>query len=382
MKIVDVTATPLAIPLVRPFHWRSGAQRGANLVLFTVETDAGVTGYGESTCEDPAAVVAYGRLMAEAFVGRSPGDVEAILGALWREGRWRFTPHWSLQVVAGIEVACWDALGKELGEPVSTFLGGRVRDSVDVMAFPQGTSAAELAADAGSLAALGHRVVYVKVGRDSRDDEEIVGAVRDAVGPDVLLRVDANEAWDVPTAVDVIRRLEPYGIDWVEQPVAAGNVAGLARVRRSVSTKIAADQAVFTMSELRAVLEQEAADAVVLGHHETGGLWRLRQAAALVEAHGLPLNRHACVESTISAFAGLQAAACIPNLTLGNQTMHQLLAEQLATTPLPLVDGSIEVSARPGLGLDLDHDAVAHAHARYESDGPYPTIERRRVEAP
>ena len=89
MKITAVTATPVVIPLARPFHWRSGVQEGANLVLFTVETDEGVTGYGESICEDPAAVAAHARLMARAFVGRSPGDVEAIFGDLWRNGRWR-----------------------------------------------------------------------------------------------------------------------------------------------------------------------------------------------------------------------------------------------------------------------------------------------------
>ena len=377
MIVTKVTPTPLAIPLGRPFHWRSGSQRGANLVLFTVETDEGVTGYGESICEEPAAVMAYGRLMAEAFVGRSPGDVEAILGGLWREGRWRFTPHWSMQVLAGIEVACWDALGKALGVPASTFLGGRVRDEVDLMAFPQGDTAAELAADAGSLAAEGYRVVYLKVGREGSDDEEIVAAVRESIGAEPLLRLDANEAWDVPTAIDAIRRLEPYGIDWVEQPVAAGNVTGLAAVRRSVGVKIAADQAVYTASELRAVLEHEAADAVVLGHHETGGLWRLRQAAVLTDAHGVPLNRHACMESAISTFAALQAAACVPNLTLGNQVMHQLLEESLATTPLPLAGGRVAVPDRPGLGFELDLDAVGRARARHEADGPYPTVERR-----
>ncbi|MDF2751521.1 MAG: mandelate racemase/muconate lactonizing protein, partial [Gaiellaceae bacterium] len=251
MRITAVTTTPLAIPLERPFHWRSGVQEGANLVLFAVETDAGSTGYGESICEDPAAVVAYGNLMATSFVGRSPGEVEAILGGLWRDGRWRFTPHWSQQILSGLEVACWDVLGKGLGVPASTFLGGRVRDEVDCMGFPQGDTAEELARDAAALAAAGHRVVYLKVGRAHRDDEEIVAAVREAIGPEPLLRVDANEAWDVPGAVDAIRRLEAYDLDWVEQPVAAANVAGLAWVRRRVATKIAADQAVYTTAELR-----------------------------------------------------------------------------------------------------------------------------------
>lgn len=376
MKITAVTATPIAIPLERPFHWRSGVQEGANLVLFTVETDAGATGYGESICEDPAAAVSYGRLMARAFVGRSPGEIEAIFGELWRDGRWRFVPHFSLQVLSGIESACWDALGKALGVPASTFLGGRVHDEVDFMAFPQGDTAEELARDAAALAAEGYRVVYLKVGRGHRDDAEIVGAVRDAIGPEPLLRVDPNEAWDVPGAVDAIRRLEAFDLDWVEQPVPAGNVSGLAWVRRTVETKIAADQAVHTTAELRAVLEQEAADAIVLGSHESGGLWRWRQLAYLAEAHGIPMNRHACVESAISTFAALQVMGCLPNQTLGNQVMHHLLAEQLVTTPIELAGGRVSVPAAPGLGFEIDLDAVGRARERHERQGPYVAGER------
>lgn len=371
MRITAVEATPVAIPLARPFHWRSGVQEGANLVLFAVETDEGVTGYGESIAEEPAAVVAHARLMARSFVGRSPGDVEAIFRELWRAGRWRLWPRFTLQVLGGMECACWDALGKGLGVPAATFLGGRVHDEVDFMAFPQGDTAEELARDAAELASEGHRVVYVKVGRGHRDDEEIVGAVRDAIGPGPLLRVDPNEAWDVPAAVDAIRRLEPYGLDWVEQPVEAGNVSGLAWVRRAVRTKIAADQAVHTTAELRAVLEAEAADAIVLGSHESGGLWRWRQLAYLAEAYGIPMNRHACVESAISTFAALQAMAAIPNLTLGSQVMHHLLAEQLVTTPIELTGGRVRVPEAPGLGFEIDPDAVARARERYERQGPY-----------
>lgn len=379
MKIIRIQSTPLAIPLARPFHWSSGAQLGANLVLWTVETDDGQVGYGDSICEHPAAIEAYGQLIAEEFRGRAPGDVEAALGELWHKGRWRVTPHWTNQILAGIEVACWDALGKALGVPASTFLGGRVRDEVDFMAFPQGETSEELAHDAGELAAQGYRVIYAKVGRAPEADEEAVAAVRDAIGPDALLRVDPNEAWDVPTAIERIRGLEPYGIDWVEQPVAAGNVNGLARVRRAVETKIAADQAVHTAPELLAVLEQEAADVIVLGHHECGGIWRLRQLSYLANEHGLPLNRHACMESAISTFAALQAMSAIPNLTTGNQVMHQLLAEPLVLDPPELAGGRAPVPDGPGLGFELDLDAVERAHARYREHGPYRSVEAAHV---
>jgi L-alanine-DL-glutamate epimerase-like enolase superfamily enzyme len=369
VRIVSVETTPLAVPFATPYHWRSGNQLGANLVLFTVETDDGAVGYGESIGEDPAAIESYGRLMAERFVGRSPGDVEAVFGELWRDGRWRYHPRFSQQVLAGLEGACWDALGKALGVPASTFLGGRVRDEVDFFGFPQGETPEELARHA---AGMDERVIYLKIGRPRLDDDEAaVAAVREAIGPERLLRVDANEAWDVPTAIAAIRVLERYDLDWVEQPVSADNVSGLAQVRRAVSTAIAADQAVFTRGELRAVLEAEAADAVVIGAHESGGLWRLRQLAALAEAHGVPLNRHGCIESALSSFASLQALAAIPNLTLGNQIMHQLLAESLVATPF-----DARVPDAPGLGCELDEDAVERAHERYAEQGPYRAVER------
>ena len=138
-----------------------------------------------------------------------------------------------------------------------------------------------------------------------------------------------------------------------------------------METKIAADQSVHTTAELRAVLEHEAADAIVLGSHESGGLWRWRQLAYLAEAYGIPMNRHACVESAISTFAGLQVMATLPNQTLGSQVMHHLLAEQLVTTPIEMTGGRVAVPTAPGLGFEIDLDAVARAHELHERQGPY-----------
>jgi L-alanine-DL-glutamate epimerase-like enolase superfamily enzyme len=382
VRVARVEATPLAIPLEQEFHWSGGVQRGANLVLFSVHTDDGVVGYGESICEDPVAVTSYGLLMAEHFVGQELANVEAMLRSVWTEGRWRFWPQFTQLTVSGIEMACWDALGRTLGVPTNVFFGGRVRDEVDFFGFVQGDSPEQLARHAGELAARGFDVVYVKLGRSARDDEECVAAIRDAIGPERLLRVDPNEAWDVGEAVERIRRLETYGLDWVEQPVPAGNVKGLAHVRRSVGVKIAADQAVFTTRQLLEVLREEAADVVVQGAHDAGGLLPFRQQATIAQAHGVNVNRHAFMETEVSFLANLQVAATIPNLTSGNQVMHQLLAERLVKPPLPLLEnGRARVPDLPGHGFEIDLDAVAVAHERWERDGPYPTRELRQREA-
>lgn len=377
MRIARVEAIPLAVPLAQEFHWAGGAQLGANLVLFAVHTDDGVVGYGESICEEPRAIAAHGERMAEQFVGRSVGEIEAILQSVWTYGRWKTTPQFTQFVLSGMESACWDALGRTLGVPTRTLFGGAVRAELDYFGFLQGDDADTLAAHARTL--LDHQVIYLKVGRP-RDDDEIVGAVRAAIGPDHLLRIDPNEAWDAAEAIERIRLLERHGLDWVEQPVPHDDVSGLAHVRRSVGVKIAADQAVYTVAQLRGVLEREAADVIVTGGHDAGGLLQMRRQAFLCEAWGLRLNVHAFMQSEISFLAHAQVAATIPNLTIGNQQMHQLLGERLTTgVDVSTPGGRYRLNDLPGHGFEIDLDAVGLAHERWERDGAYTTIEAGRA---
>jgi L-alanine-DL-glutamate epimerase-like enolase superfamily enzyme len=377
MKISRVEATPLAVPLVQEFHWAAGAQRGANLVLVAVHTDDGVAGYGEIVCEAPVAVAEYAMLIARQLIGRSVGDVEAILRSVWTEGRWKTTPQFTQFILCGLETACWDALGRTLGVPSRTFFGGAVRDELSYFAFLQGDDADTLAAHAHELA--DHEVFYLKVGR-ARDDEAVVAAVREAIGPGKLLRIDPNESWDAATAVERIRRLAVFDLDWVEQPVPHWDVGGLAHVRRKVDVKIAADQAVYTSQQLRQVLEADAADVIVQGPHDAGGLLRFRQQAWACAMWGLNVNLHAFMHSEISFLAHAQVASTIPNLTRGNQVMHQLLAERLTKgVDVTVAAGRYALNDAPGHGFQLDEDSVAGAHERWLRDGAYNTIESVRA---
>jgi glucarate dehydratase len=143
-----------------------------------------------------------------------------------------------------------------------------------------------------------------------------------------------------------------------------------------VDVKIAADQAVYTTQQLRQVLEHEAADVVVQGPHDAGGLLRFRQQAFLCSAWGLNVNLHAFMQTEISFLAHAQVASTIPNLTNGNQTMHQLLAERLTSSPpVDVVAGRYRLNDAPGHGFEIDLDAVARAHERWQRDGAYNTVE-------
>lgn len=373
MRITRVEAVPLAVPLKQEFHWAGGAQVGANLVLFAVHTEDGIVGWGESVCEVPLATAEFGRAIARQVVGRRADEVDAILDEIWVRGRWKTTPQFTQFVVSGLEAACWDAHGRSLGVPTRDLLGGGVHEELDFFGFPQGDDAATLAAAARELS--DHEVIYLKLGRP-RDDDAVVAAVRDAIGPGRALRVDPNEAWDAATAVERIRRLAVHDLDWVEQPVPHWDVDGLARVRRAVPVRIAADQAVYTSPQLERVLDADAADVVVQGPHDAGGLLPFRRQASLCEARGLDVNLHAFVQSEISFLAHVQAAATVPNLTAGNQVMHQLLAERLTTgVDVAVPAGRYRVPDGPGHGFEIDRDAVALAHERFLRDGAYANLE-------
>jgi L-alanine-DL-glutamate epimerase-like enolase superfamily enzyme len=373
MRITRVDAVPIAVPLAEEFHWAGGAQVGANLVLFAVHTEDGVVGWGESVCEVPLATAEFGTAVSRQVVGRRVDDVESILAEIWTRGRWKTTPQFTQFVVSGIESACWDALGRTLDVPTHALFGGAVHEELDFFGFPQGDDAPTLAAAARELA--DHEVIYLKIGRP-RDDDAVVAAVREAIGPATTLRVDPNEAWDAQAAIEQIGRLAVHDLDWVEQPVPHWDVAGLARVREAVAVRIAADQAVYTTPQLERVLDADAADVVVQGPHDAGGLLPFRQQASLCEAHGLDVNLHGFVQSEISFLAHAQVTATIPNLTSGNQVMHQLLAERLTSdVDVATPAGKYRLPDGPGHGFRIDEEAVGRANERFLRDGAYVTIE-------
>jgi glucarate dehydratase len=364
IKAIDVK--PLAVPLAESYHWRFGADGSAQLVLFEVETEDGQRGYGESVCVNLEAGHAYGRVLSAFFLGRPVHEVARIRQEIWNTDRWSVTPRVTNQILAGLEAACWDVWGKSLGLPVAALLGGALREKVDFFGFVQGDNEEVLSRSADALRSRGFRTFYLKVGRSPESDAAAVAAVRAAIGNDARLRIDPNEAWDVPTAIHQIRKLEGFDLDWVEQPVAGENVVGLAEVRRAVSTSIAADNAVYSVGELRAVLTHQAADAIVLSAHESGGLLRWQQMAMLADAFGIPINRKGYLESEISTFAAMQAMAVVPNLSDGNQLTHQLLAQPLTKTAIEIRDGKAQIPTEPGLGFAIDEASVEEAHERYK----------------
>jgi muconate cycloisomerase len=366
IRITGLRLTPLFLAFKQPYHWAGRVDHGSAVVLVEVETDAGITGIGESTASLAAeGTVAALQAVEPLFMGQPVHEVTRLCHEARHLGTFNHTPWHADFVLAGFEMALWDIVGKAAGQPVHRLLGGAVRDEVDYFGFVQGDTTEELLEDARELAAAGYGVIYLKVGRGDAADVANTAAVREAIGGR-RLRLDPNCAWSVPDAIRMIHRLEPFDIDWVEQPTTLLSVSAMRQVREAVNVPIAADQSVFTPADVYDICRQRAADAVVLSPHEAGGLLAFGRAAGIAEAAGVPVCLHGQGVSGLTDAAQHHLGLCTANLTEGNQIMHQLLREDIIASPdLTPVNGKIAAFAAPGLGVELDRDAVARAAERY-----------------
>jgi muconate cycloisomerase len=371
MKITEIKTTPLLVPYTKPYYWAQGTIEGASVILVEVHADDGTIGFGESIgSPSPRGMQSYLNEAARICIGRDPFLNTRLMAEVYQAlfqalGTCR-SSHFAGQVLAGIEMALWDMMGKAVGRPVHDLLGGAVRDEVSYFGFAQGEDAAEVAADASRLAREGFEVIYFKVGRGDVLDIESAAAIRAAIGPQKRLRIDPNEHWAPDQASRMMRALSAMNIEMVEQPTTCESIAALAQVRARSPVSISADQTVFTPSDAYEVCRQQAADMIVIGPHETGGLARLAKIAHVAEAAGINVCLHGLYETGITTCAANQIAATISNLDDANQHMTRFLAFDIVQKPdLTPRRGKLPVLKGPGLGFEISWDGVERAKTAF-----------------
>jgi len=355
------------VPYTSPYHWAQGVIDGATVILVEVDTDEGLTGYGESIGTPSAeGIQSYIKLAGANCVNRNPFENAQLMAeayhALFQALGTCSSPRFGGQVLAGLEMALWDLMGKATGLAAHELMGGAVRSEIQYFGFAQGETAQEIAAEAKLLAESGCEVIYFKVGRGDALDIAIAQQVRAAIGPQKRLRMDPNEHWSPVRAARLIRRMCEFDVEFIEQPTNCESIAALAQVRANSPVAIAADQLVFTPYDAYNVCRENAADLIVLGLHETGGLLRFSKVAHIAEAAGIDICIHGLYETGITTCAANQVAATLPNLDDGNQYMNHFLEWDVVKSPdLSLQNGKLPVLKGPGLGFELDWDAVSRA---------------------
>ena len=372
MKIKSINCYPLLINNKYPYYWSHGIINSTEIILIEIEAENGVKGYGESIATPSGeGVKAFIDSASSVLIGEDIFQNQRIIKkcyhSLFQAHGTCSAPRFGAQILSGLEMALWDLCGKIVERPIHELLGGKCRDKIEYFGFIQGNSADELAIDAKKLSKNGHKVIYGKIGREESTDVQIVKKVREAVGKDIRLRFDPNEAWDLVTAKRMIEKLEEFSIEMIEQPCNHMNISVLKQIKDLNKVSIGVDQSVFNLNDLFQIALLNAADLVVLGLHETGGIGGLKKAAAVAESAGLNICIHGLHETGITTCAANQVAATIPNLDDGNQFMNHLIESDIINSPdLTLQNGGLPVLDGPGLGFEINFEAVQEAKEKFK----------------
>ncbi len=371
MRITSLRATPVAVPFRAEERWAFGGRRGMISVLLEVHTDEGLVGLGEASAYPSVDVVlAVLRSVESLVVGEDPFEIERIMKRIQVVGTWHHVKATS-PAIAAVEMACWDIVGKVCGQPLVNLFGGKVRDSVEFFYYLSPTSAEAVYADARRGAAMGFRTFYLKVGAgDPREDIDRVAAIRDGAGDDALIRVDANESWSSAAAVRIVREMERYRLELVEQPVSGRNLQEMAYVRSRINTPLLANEASWTRYDQLEVIRHGAADVVSVDNQMDGGLLNLKRGAGLCEVAGLPVLKHSLGELGLAVYAAVHVMASTPNFLYANQGYGSFLEEDIVGSgeALPYENGCLRVPDGPGIGVELNADRVAGYAEMYERE--------------
>ncbi|NWF57733.1 MAG: enolase [Syntrophaceae bacterium] len=364
MKITRVEAIPFRIPYKTPLKWGlSGYLEAAEHVLVRVHTDAGVVGVAEATPrptiygESQASILyAIRNWFAPMVVGMDPAHTERIWSKF--EGI-----HWNPTAKGAVDLALYDAIARARGVPLWEMLGGNShRLSVSWMLGIR--SIPEMVREAVEMRAGGFKAFKVKVGTDPEKDVQVIRALRENLGSDVLLYVDANMAYSVSTAVRTLKRMEEHGLAFVEEPVPAWDQRGRLKVSRAISIPILGDESVFTPQDVAREIELGAIGIISIKTPRTGYTLSLK-IVNLAETAGIPCLMGTQAETGVGTLASAHFGAARRNVSYPSEISFFLsLTDDLLAEPIALKDGFIELPTRPGNGAVLDEEKIK----RYRMD--------------
>jgi galactonate dehydratase len=352
-------------PLVLGTPWR-------NLAFVVVRTDEGLAGVGEvRMLNQTDALLGYlAEIVPAQVLGSDPFAIETLVQRIARAEYTRAGPI-SMSALAVLELACWDIVGKALGEPVYRLLGGAVRDRIKAYAngwYTVERTPEEFHAAARRVAERGYLALKLDpFGTASGELEPaelrravaLVEAVRDAVGPDAEVLIEMHGRFTPATAVTVARALEPFAPAWIEEPVPPENLKALAKVAAKVNMPVATGERIHSRHDFRELFELQAADVIQPDPTMCGGIAETRKLSAWAESYYVLVAPHN-VGGPVSTAAALHLAACTPNFKI--QEHFNDFADPWVKDAAPgnpeVVDGFFALPEGPGLGVVLDEDLV------------------------
>jgi L-alanine-DL-glutamate epimerase-like enolase superfamily enzyme len=368
--IASVEATTTRVPLPRPTSLATRRVVARDYTLVRVTSDDGVRGigfcYGGSSAGE-LATEAVRRLLGPVAVGQDPYRVEGLWEELYQEALLHGRAGSTMRALSALDIAIWDRNARAVGLPLRNLLGSAARETVPAYAsggyYVDGKTPDDLAAEMAGYVEFGFQAVKLKLGRLSpREDADRVRAVREAVGPDVIVMLDANNAWrDLPTALRALRPLEQYDPYWIEEPFSPDDVDNHARLAVHSPIMVATGEIEAGRWRHREILTREAAHILQTDAAVCGGITEFRRIAATAASFGVSVAPHWFHDLHV------HLVAATPNATYVEffPDSEVLNFSELADTQLEVRDGELVLPTGEGLGFQWDDDAVD----RYSLDG-------------
>ncbi len=384
MKITRITSHVLSYEMPERLGYSQQYYDKRSAHLVEVETDAGLTGWGE--CFGPGNVALANKGIVEKVIqpmvlGDDPMDRDVIWHKVYNLLRDHGQKGMPLQALSGVDIALWDIAGKAMGQPICKLLGGAFRETVGVYGYgmmlrpePVTEMEARFADEAAAIKDAGFAATKMKIGAGPREDIRLAAAVRKGVGDDFDFMADANHAYTTADAFYVGRGLQELGAYWFEEPIAPEDHAGYAELRSGLKVNIAGGEAEFNRWGWKALLESRGLDIAQPEVCALGGISEYTRVLALCHAHFTPVVNHVW-GSAVAVATNLQLLAAMPPLPGGLfprepwlefDTTDNKFRDDLLTEPLYIQaqvkanDGHVAIPMKPGLGITPDRDVINH----------------------
>ncbi len=380
MKITD-----LRVYLTRP----KGSNR--SWLFVEIDTDEGITGVGESTNSGGGGAIVVGRAyemlkhdlegqdFSEGLVGQNPSNIDSIWHRIYRRFGTLGSRGFGTTLASGIDMALWDIKGKALGRPVWDLLGGKMRDSVPVYSHVNSIDDIDACVlDAKRQVELGYQALkldpfspemskhhrrYVdgKISPAASEyADNLMGALREAVGPNIELMIDAHGNFDVSTATELCNRMMKHNLTWFEEPLQPESLDAHRQLRQNTDVNLCIGERKYTRWDFAPYLQEGLVNYIMPDICWTGGISEMKKIAILAETYYVPISPHDA-SGAFNVITGAHVLMNVPNIYRLEMSDHSLENyNSVITEPLEIRNGHLYLPKKSGLGYELDHDFIAN----------------------
>ncbi len=368
MKIVDVKSMMVEIPLIPLIEGGISPYRGHNLphgtgllnassCIYKIITDEGLVGWGESNriINNATQMAILENFIKPAILGQDPFDVNVICTKLLRSIE---TPIATNGIISGIEIACWDIIGKACNQPIYNLLGGLIRKDIEIAYCLGIYSTEETEKKLNQIKEQNYKVVKTKGGENVNLDIQRAHFFREQLGDEIELRIDMNQAYDVSEAIRYINGVDELDLEYIEQPIPINQFSALQSLRARSKTPIAINEDCYIRHNLFECIKRNAIDIAVVDLDQIGGITRVSKIANLCSEAGIPLAHHCGFDLGIKLAAILHVNAALAAFTHAVDSTYMSHQDDILTEKIPVKNGYYSVPEFPGLGIHVDDEKL------------------------